>query len=175
MEDNIIDLPTSRSENTGEPQVPVVEGQQELPLEERAQQSNEFMLEIVDKQRKDGIKLMNEKLEKLAAEHKTLDDPKAESDGRFLLQAAGGTAQATEALSSLMDVLIHDVGVTVQNIHRHAMGLEQISTHLQAVMNLLIEKQIVSEDELREEVGKVLNPPPPTSPTDEEPPITEEA
>jgi len=174
MDDNVIDLPTSRTEdNTTEPAAPVVENLEDQ-LEKRSEKSAEFMVDLMDKQRKEGLELLLKKLEGLSSSREVLDDAKAENVTRFLGQGLGASSQTLQALSALIDVLVHDVGVTVQNIHRHAMGLEQISTHLQALMNLALEKGIVTEEEMREEVGKVLNPEPPTSPEKEDESVTEE-
>ena len=175
MDDNVIDLPTSRSEaqpdNIQDPVGPVVEDDS---LEKRSDKSNEFMVELVDKQRKEGLALLNEKLEGLHANRELLADPKAENVSRYLSQALGAASKSMQALNSLLDVVIHDVGITVQNIHRHAHGLEQISTHLQATMNLALAKGVFTEEELREEVGKVLNPTPQANSEEEGESTTEE-
>ena len=145
--DNLIKLPTSGNQ-TEQP----IKGNNRLP---QPPDSNELILDLVEKNRKRGVEATEKRLDSLE-ERKTLEDPELESIIRDITGALRGGLTSVEALNSLSDFLKHDLIAAIQNVEQQSKTLWSQSAHLQTIINVLKEKDLVAEEELKAEWKKVV-------------------
>jgi hypothetical protein len=140
--DNVIQIPTSAGEG---------EETQEAPK----QSSQELVLQLIEKNRKKGLETLDRKLDNLD-DRGTLSDAAVESAVRNLTAGLKGSMTILEALNSLVDFIKHDLISTIQNLERQGQAQFQASAHLQALISLLKEREMITDDELRDSWNKLV-------------------
>jgi hypothetical protein len=134
--------------------------QRDLSLQEvqqKAEQSQDFVTSLIIKNRRKGLDQLGNKLEKLN-EREILTDPQLEHVVRELTMALQGTLTHLEALNSLMDMVGLDVARTVENLNIESGDKIKIAMHIQALIELLIEKELISHEEMTEVFQKKIKP-----------------
>ena len=149
-ENNVIQFPGKKTvevkaEQTEE-QKPLVTTEE---IMEKSDKSASFSMQLIDKNRKKGLEQIQAKLESLT-ERKLHQDPATESALRDVQGAIQGMLTFVEAANSLLNFMKHDFIAMMENIE----GISQRSwyggAHTQALMNLLKDKKVFTEEEFKE-------------------------
>lgn len=136
--DNTIDFPTTANRT-----------------EEQVEEANKLSVQIVDKNRQKGLQALDKKCFNFD-QRKAMDDGHLENALRDVEGAIKAATTTLEALNSLADMIRHDLVNAVGNIEHQAIGQFQMSAHLQTLIALLQEKEIVTDDEMRQMWDKVV-------------------
>lgn len=148
-EGNVVQFPTAQNEQA----VPTAE------LEEKAQKGASKVLEIIDRNRKDGLT----KLEKCVDNYSSREmisgeNAKPFNEGmlRDLEQGIAAGFLALEGLNNLVEMIRHDLVGMIQNVEGLSVANWQSSAHLQTLLSVLKEKGVVNENELKEMWEKIV-------------------
>lgn len=162
-DNNIVDFPTTGNQE---------EKQEELPLEDKVDTSPEKLAEIA---RAGGVKVLElinknrtEAIENLEKQAKLLDEQvknagldvfvKTNDDGtifnltnslRNILSSINSIVTGLEAQNSLTDMVIHDLGGTIQNLGNLQKNFFQMGAHVQVLLETLKRKGAISDDEMK--------------------------
>jgi len=146
---NVINFPTTQNNAP----VPTKE------IEQKVEKGKSKVLEIIDKNRKQGL----EKLERCIGDYDcrpmiTGEDKKEFNEGMLRDVEAGIRAAfvTLEALNNLVEMIRHDLVGMIQNIEGLSVANWQSSAHLQTLLALLKEKEVVDETELKATWEKVV-------------------
>lgn len=142
--DNTIEFPTSAQDPAGR-------------TEQEVDQANQLAIQLIDKNRKEGLEGLEKKCDNF--KHREListDRPVNENDLRDIEGAIKSIMTSLEAINSLIDMIRHDMVVSVQNIEQQAMGQFQVSAHLQTLIAVLVEKEFITDDEMKATWEKVV-------------------
>lgn len=120
------------------------------------EQSAEQALELIEKIRQNGSERIARHLDHLTS-RELMSDPKLESALRDIASTLQATKETVEAMNSLLDIIKHDLILTVVNvgrqgealIHQGARGLEY-EANLKATLRVLMKKEVILTDELKE-------------------------
>ena len=167
---DIIDFPTSANQGVPMPDETVPQPKPAPSPEELAemqQQGGEQMLQLIQKNRKMSHENLQRAYESLESIIESIKDNR--SDGalfvkkdergkiyfsledalRTVMKGLGACLTSMEANNSLMDMLIHDFGGLVHNMNQSQRAMLMANSHTQILTELLREKGIVSEPELK--------------------------
>ena len=157
--DNVIQFPQTtagiQSEPVGDEKAPVVAPEK---IAEKATQSNEFIIKLIEKNRKKGIEQTQNKLEKLT-DRELHKDAQTESALRDVQAAVQGLLTWAEAVNSLTDYIKHDLVSMITNLQQQGAQAWQTAAHLQTLIETMKEKQQVTEEELKGTWDKLVVPP----------------
>lgn len=165
-DNNIAQFPTSANQGPPMPDnsVPAPTPQQLQQMEEDGSQQ---VLELIQKNRKIG----HENLQRASdALESVFDDIRRYSDGalmtastdkgkvffsledtlRTVKRGIDGALTSIEALNSILDMLIHDLGGMVHNMNQTQRSMLVANSHLQTLLEVLKKNGVLSEDEMRE-------------------------
>lgn len=158
-EDNVVELPTQEA--------PEVDTSPEK-IQEMAQQGESQVLQLVQKNRKEGHETLQRKVEAMQGDLQKIRDVlgqeplmvaknergdtafSLESTLRDIEQGMAATLTSIEAMNSLIDMLIYDLGGTVQNLQRTQQAVLIGNSHTQTLLELLKQKGIATEEEIKE-------------------------
>jgi membrane-associated HD superfamily phosphohydrolase len=143
MSDNLIHLP----------------GQQQKTPEEvakQAQQNSKVVLQLLDKNRKQGIERLDKTCQELEELRARADDPEMEKRLRALETAVRSACTAIEAISGLMDVVMQDFMSLVAANDRNFEATMYQGLHLQTLLKTLVDKGVTTEQELEANWKTVL-------------------
>jgi hypothetical protein len=143
-EDNVVPFQTTR--NPAQPDA--AQAQQDgIPV----------VIKKIDENRASGMKNLEKKCDNF--DHRemiTEDNPITENTLRDIEGAIKSTMLTLEAMNSLLDMLRHDLIGAIQNIEAGSVGNWQMSAHLQVLLDLLKEKGVVTEEELKGTWEKIV-------------------
>lgn len=135
MSDNVIHMP----------------GQQSKTPEQLAQaQANQgkMVLQLLDKNRKQGLERLDKAAKELEEMRHRADDPEMEKRLRSLESGIRSAATAVEAISGLLDVVVQDFMSLVQTTDRNFEATMYQGLHLQTLLKTLVDKGLLTEAEL---------------------------
>jgi hypothetical protein len=156
VKDNVVQFPnTTAAEEKAPEQTPPMMDPQDVA--KKATNSQEFVIKLIEKNRKKGIEQAQNKLEKLS-DRELHSDPRTESALRDVQGALQGLLTWAEAANSLVDFLKHDLISMITNLQQQGAQGWQTAAHLQTLMTTLKEKGMVSEDELKATWEKLIVP-----------------
>lgn len=178
--DNIINFPTTaemsknqvQQKEASEPAPPVDTSPE--GLKKMAAQGDEFVLQLVEKNRKLGVVQLEKQVEKLERGIERIRDlmpnealwTSYDSKGslvfsledflRTTLAALKGCLTTLEASNSLSDMLLHDLGGTIQNLESYAKALWIENANLQVLMEVLRTNKVITEEQMKETWNKLI-------------------
>jgi len=155
VQNNVIQLPPTTAGETKPVAPQAVISTEEV--NEKATNSQEFVMRLIEKNRKKGIEQAQRKLETLS-EHELLEDPREENTLRDLMGALQGLLTWAEATSSLVDFVKHDLISMITNLQQQGAQSWQSAAHLQTLIALLKDKGQITEDEMKATWEKVVAP-----------------
>ena len=126
-------------------------------LPQKAAQSQEFVMKLIEQNRKKGIEQLGSKVEALGARD-LHPDPKTESALRDVQGALNGALVNIEAGSSLLDYVKHDLMAVIQNMEGFGQQGFQTAAHLQCLISLLVNKGMITHDEMKETWDALIKP-----------------
>jgi len=115
------------------------------------------VLELVNRNRKSGLEALQKRLEGLEKDLETSNlSDNLENTLRDVKAALSGTLVSLEAQNSLLDMLCHDVGAGVYNLQVTQKALQVSNRHLQNLLDLLKNKEVITENELKENWDQLI-------------------
>jgi len=166
-EQNVLPFPTTATEED-----PVQEQVDTSPegLKKLAEKGVPQVLRLVNENRKKGIENLRRRAESLQGALEKLDAWRSRSQSPMMLlkndrdeivisldnellniqNALDATLTATEAQDSLLDMLVNDVIGMVQNANAMQNAIMVSNGQSQTLIQLLIDKEIITDDEMRE-------------------------
>ena len=123
-------------------------GMTQEEIEKKQAEGMRKVVETVEKRRKEGL----ENLERYLARTKSMR--KAGRSGDSLLEeletAVNGALMSLEAINQFCDMMKNDLVGLVHNLENQALGGYSTSLHLEALLNVLLEKGAVTDEEMKE-------------------------
>lgn len=147
MSDNDLDNVVQIGEKT-EPE------QQELNLENKVAEGAQQVVDLIDKNLEKGLKGLEKKLDNL--DNRELLDPAIENTVRDLTGALKSAFIMLEAMNSLQGMIRHDMVGIIQNLEQQAKGQWMSNVHLQTLLQLMQDKGMITEEELRATWDKIV-------------------
>ena len=126
-------------------------------VSEKAIKSQEYMLNLIEKNRKKGIQVLGEKVE-ILSNRDLHPDPKTESALRDVQGGLAATLTNMEASSSLLDYVKHDLMSVIQNMEGFGQQGFQTAAHLQCLIALLVNKGVITHMEMKETWDALIKP-----------------
>jgi hypothetical protein len=142
-------------------------GQDQAKLEEVARKGDSSRLNLVQQNRKaglEGLQRAHESLEN-SIEKLQMDGCVIDANGEVfnlkvaLREALRGIQNAhtcIEASQSLEDMLVHDLSGVIKNLEQVAAANWQSGAHSQVLIEVLKEKEIITEDDLRNKWNQLI-------------------
>lgn len=152
--DNVVQFPVTTAGEVKEVQKPLVPAEQ---IAEKAANSQEFVMRLIEKNRKKGLEQTQHKLENLT-ERKINPEPTTEEALRDVQGAVQGLLTWAEAANSLIDLLKHDLVAMITNLQQQGAQGWQTAAYLQTLITTMKEKNLVTEEELRSTWDKTIVP-----------------
>lgn len=154
MPDNVLDMPTPDTSPE--------------KLQEVTEQGIPQILQLINKNRKEGLENLRKKVESLQTDLETIradlghDEAlmktknwSLENSLRSTQSALGSTETVLEALNSLIDMMINDLGGMVMNNQELQKGMMLAHSHLQTLLTLLEDKGVISDQEMKDTWEKI--------------------
>jgi hypothetical protein len=117
-------------------------------VQEQSENADEVKLQALNKDRVQGIERADKALDELRFVRETPSDPVVASTLTHLESAVRGLATSVTALNALFDVIAHDLMQVILGADRtNNVGMMN-SLYVQTVMNTLMQKSLVTEQEL---------------------------
>lgn len=140
--DNVIPFQTTR----GQPDA-----------QQQAEDGVPIVVQKMDENRATGMKNLERRCDNFDHREMITDDKKVdENDMRNLESAIKSTYQTLEALNSLVDMLRHDLIGCIRNIEAQSVSGWQMSAHLQTLLELLRQKGVITEEEMKATWEKII-------------------
>jgi len=150
--DSVIPLNT-RSEAT-EPPVPQ---QQKEMFQGKTLDEAGIRLNKLDTNRKEAQAHLEKKCDNLdSREPISVAKPITEDTVRDIEGALKSTLTSIESLNAIIDMLRHDLVNVIQNMEHNGASMFQSSCHLQVLLDVLREKGIISEEEMKKKWEEVV-------------------
>lgn len=142
----VVEFPTTQEE---------VEQRNSLTPEQIAQMDEKGVgkvLELIDKNKENGIKMMQNSVDQKRVPHYSEDAgmKHIENTVRVLEKGIQGALTSVEAINSLVDLIRHDMVAMVNNLQQQQQAAVTNNTQVNVLLQLLDNKGIITEDELRE-------------------------
>lgn len=115
---------------------------------EQMLKNNKVILQLLDKNRKQGLERLDKACKDLEDMHYVASEPDLEKRLRSIEAAIRSTATTLEALSGLFDVVVQDFMQMVGTADRNFEATMYQGLHLQTLLKALADKGILSEKEL---------------------------
>lgn len=160
--DNVLEFPKTTagipSEPVGDEKTPAGPVVPPEVVAQKSTQSNEFVIKLIEKNRKKGIEQTQGKLERLT-DRELHKDAQTESALRDMQGAVQGLLTWAEAVNSLTDYIKHDLVAMITNLQQQGAQAWQTAAHLQTLIETMKNKEQISEEELRATWDKLVVPP----------------
>ena len=136
-------------------------GKSEKELADLVKKGDETSIQLIMKNRKVGLEGLQRKVEglentidRLPADHMVVT---SEGNKPFnlktalteILQGLQSTLTGIEAVSSLDDMIIHDLAGCIHNIEKIGSANWQTGAHFQVLVEILKEKELITDEEMR--------------------------
>ena len=158
---NIIQLPNSRV-NKSQPQE-----QCQCSVGNKEAINPAVVLQRIADNRRKGLANLENKVDGFSKERKVSYEAHVEDRFRDSENAITAAYTNLEALNAMVDMIAHDLIGAIQNLEQNAVGQFQASAHLQVLLQVLKERGIVTEEELKETWEKTIASQAPTDPADQ--------
>lgn len=119
-------------------------------LVETEEQANQVKLETLQTDKANGLARCDQALQNLGSTGGLANDPNVEERLRQLETGLRGLATATNALNSLLEVIAHDLVQMIMGHEKQNAALVLNSVHLQSMLDVLKQKNVLTEEELKE-------------------------
>jgi len=140
---NIINLPN---------QQPVDKKLSDKELQNKVKKGHEAIIHTVDKNRFEGLKALEEKIGLFDTFNNDI-----KSDRLYNVESAiRAIATTTEAINRLTDMLRHDLLELIGNVEKLANSNWRTAAYVQSLLNLLMEKGTISDEELKQSWNKTI-------------------
>ena len=130
----------------------------EKTVDEKTAQSQQFIMGLIDKNRRDGLVQFAQKVEALGARTETFVEAGLENTMRDIRAGLTGALTHIQASASLTEYIKHDLVACIENIESHTATLMQISGYIQSLIVLLVKKGIVSHEEMEATWNETVKP-----------------
>lgn len=147
--DNVVDFPTT-SANSEEAAMSPEQAQAE------AMKKQEFLLKQIEKNRHVGVENLSKKVDSLENVEGVCEDAGVEGRLRDLSKGLGATLTSLEAINSMLDYYRHDLFAVIQNLTKLEKAQFNSGAHLQVLLQLLSDKEIISEEQMQETWNKMI-------------------
>jgi len=121
-----------------------------------SQEDHETVLQAVEDNRANGVKILSSKLDNLA-DRKIINDPVTESAIRDLTAGLGGVLTSLEGINAVIDYIKHDLLACIQNVEQQGHGNFQASAHLQTLLAIMKSKGMITEKDMEDEWKRLMD------------------
>ena len=164
MSDNVIQFPVTSAQRE-EPAIITPAQAKEATerlvspekIAEKSMQSQDFVMSLIEKNRKKGLEQVQTKLERLS-EREINDNGNTENAIRTIQSAIQGLSIWAEATNSLVDLMKQDMIAVINGVQEQGKEGFRLSAHLQTLVTLLKEKSLITEDEMKSTWEKIIAP-----------------
>ena len=126
-------------------------------VQQQAEDGVPVVVQKMDDNRADGMKNLDRRCDNFDhREMVTEDNPVDENHVRNMESAMKSVNQVLEALNGLMDMLRHDLVGCIRNIEAQSVSGWQMSAHLQTLIELMKEKGLITEEEMKATWDKII-------------------
>jgi len=153
--DNVVQFPKSSAQHLAA--VPAVGEDVAEDVAEKAARSQEYVLSLIEKNRKKGIQALGEKVE-ILSNRELHPEPKTEAALRDVQGGLAATLTNMEASSSLLDYIKHDLMSVIQNMEGFGQQGFQTAAHLQCLIALLVNKGLITHEEMKSTWDALIKP-----------------
>jgi hypothetical protein len=115
-------------------------------------------MNLINKNRREGIITLAEKVENLSKRTENFVENGLENAFREVQTALNATLTHLQASSSLTEYLKHDIVACIQNLEQHAASMMHMSGYIQTLIALLVEKGMITHEEMEGMWNKVARP-----------------
>jgi len=147
----VVEFPTTQKE---------VEQRNPLTPEQLAQMDEKGVskvLELIDKNKENGIKMMQNSVDQKRVPHYSEDVgmKHIENTVRVLEKGIQGALTSVEAINSLVDMIRHDMVAIVNNLQQIQQAAVTNNTQVNVLLQLLDDKGVITEQELKDTFKKL--------------------